>query len=961
MDDERSMEWFSLFMMFTDPRSVFAILYHFISATESAKQATRFSRSPSLHDLIQILGNKRAGKTSTLKTLTHLEYCSEEEATKGAETYNAHLATANWKIEKHPTSNFIPQLILATRTTEIMNKMYLFVFPLFSLPMLVILTYFRIFTNPLILFGCAFSALLFFSPKHSIIVRSEMYTFWRFWLLSDIFIAYLYTRKFSFYKFLLTAFSFYTLRESTFFRQLMGPLVVLHALWGINPGNVLSNQCFTIDPSVAYVGLLVGTALGSLAMAPISYCIYKLKPVQTVIHVLLLAAFILALSGGCAILLQADWFWQVQCTSETHFDGYYLCHLDPVTERKQTSLKSPVFWICAGSLLASMQILAKLVLLAVERSKKYLETILLVLSFIGAVFIALIDIPAMCPASFGISVSYLPETILVFILWKSNYTFESTSRSIKMHRTDSTQLWLRVAECWYKGEKAFLHPQLKIVDFGGEQLYYAMHHVFLRSRGVYLVVFSFETFNEKRKQDVIKWIKSAFAYGGKKSKAFLVGTHRDSCSPEKRKRIVLELNEAVQKCGRAVREFVYTIIKKPLSLVFEIENKGSRTDESITNLRHHIEKRIDIFRQESDDVDNFVYELEDEINDLKENSKIPPIMTKDEINETAYKKFGLTSVQVRKALLYLDDACVIMCSSRGSPYTGDHFDWAELNNYVIIRPQFLADVMALLLTPAEEQDCCILTHQKLSEILAEFNCLSYTNIALKFLEYYGFVLPMPNEEWAIVSRLPQDTVEPSWGKDTNDSRNFYIRFWNAEGIHQNIFDVLLSRLTQSSVDVQTYSRKWFRRSGYFDFRPTRELHAITYRIECHPFHEVFKVTVLTERNRQPHRLMKNLFELLNEIRKVFFPNIEFVTGPACPREDRCEETSTKGSHYHPMVGHIFPFLTTKSSLEEQTSTYLSLHCGKQELDHNDRDLSKNVYFWLLPEQKQSPSAEEFYP
>eukprot|EP00118_Oscarella_pearsei_P005634 m.25931 g.25931 ORF g.25931 m.25931 type:complete len:158 (+) comp29021_c0_seq1:444-917(+) len=144
-----------------------------------------------------------------------------------------------------------------------------------------------------------------------------------------------------------------------------------------------------------------------------------------------------------------------------------------------------------------------------------------------------------------------------------------------------------------------LQPQLQMTDFGGEDIYRSFHRLFLRPKGIYLIVSSFRAFDMQDKdaynkdeiQDVMKWLKWAHKYGGEESKTFLVCTHRDTYknAPELRRKVVAELNDAVQKSKSPLRKFVFTNQDEPSSSIFQIENSGSRSDPALVDLRKRIQ------------------------------------------------------------------------------------------------------------------------------------------------------------------------------------------------------------------------------------------------------------------------------------------------------------------------------------------------------------------------------------
>eukprot|EP00118_Oscarella_pearsei_P005635 m.25933 g.25933 ORF g.25933 m.25933 type:complete len:98 (+) comp29021_c0_seq1:1193-1486(+) len=84
--------------------------------------------------------------------------------------------------------------------------------------------------------------------------------------------------------------------------------------------------------------------------------------------------------------------------------------------------------------------------------------------------------------------------------------------------------------------------------------------------------------------------------------------------------------------------------------------------------------------------------------------------------------------------------------------------------------------MVRLLHCAVNNNCIFIEKELLETILDDF-LLVDAGLTLKFLEYHGFLASLSHQRWALVSCLPPDMEDSSWGKENDDLSASTSTFW----------------------------------------------------------------------------------------------------------------------------------------------------------------------------------------
>eukprot|EP00118_Oscarella_pearsei_P015116 m.134111 g.134111 ORF g.134111 m.134111 type:complete len:1003 (+) comp38130_c0_seq15:511-3519(+) len=978
---EMGARWLNIF-----PPESFAISYIFTAAFKKAKISRK---AKACHRSCYIVGNQRGGKTSLLKSLAGEPFCKEEKATEGAKIHNARPGCElKWKLEENPVSNFLRQAmaeaIAVVNSGGICQVLFSVILYFFVLVGTVIVNY--QFKN--MLQTISFLLVLSFTllwKNHDMIGRLVI-SVWAFLFIFDDQFVLLQFHGFNLLGILFAAFGIGCFLGLLLFTNVASGFIISLSAYGIGPGSILNSDCFTIEQSsylTAAVGIIIGFAFGIpfglLATYTRDVSIRRGPPF------FLLFAFTVCLFPMLFfVVLKASWL-QLGHIYPEQFENKSIVQavMDNPANSLHINVELFLLWIAVGSLiLAGIMLVAgparKLLLLPFPEEDGTTKPCLLgkvrlqstcfcigvLLGLFTIVGLNFFDIVDTCPSIFGMNCCSILTASLAFALQASYWpervrnTLNFNCASINPDGTANYIVLGDISKFIAKDKQGFeelQQPLIKITDFGGEEFYRTLHPVFRRPKGVCLIVFSFKAFDEKEpeaynvdeKQDLITCIKRTYEYSGRESKAFLVGTHRDSYknAPEWRKKIVAKLYEAVSDCDSLRRELVYMEDDNPFSMVFQIENDGPRDDPDLVCLRNKIESQFSICDEKFEEVENAVYQLEDEVTEMNANPDSPPIITRQQLEVVARKKCGLTDHRLTTAIKYLENFQVIITSYQ-LPAREDNCE--ENDQQVLIKPQLLASVVAQLSKQAVRNDC-IFSKKEITKIICKHFSSFDPDNTLKFLRFHGFLASLSNHRWALVACLPPGE-EPSWDKE-NDSPCFYVQFRDAECIHQQIFSRLLTRILESSDDeVESFDIKLRKESGTFAFCPGTGFSAITYRIECHPVQEIFKVSIISGNAKEPHRLMSFLFRLLLALKKSHFPLVDFIAGSHCSR-DKCLERA-ESKTYSPLVGHILPFRKAQSDLENYCGKHLPLFCGVEKLDHDS--LRESDSAWLTPLQKRPP-------
>lgn len=146
---------------------------------------------------------------------------------------------------------------------------------------------------------------------------------------------------------------------------------------------------------------------------------------------------------------------------------------------------------------------------------------------------------------------------------------------------------------------------LEAYDFGGQEVYYAMHHLFLSDYGIYLACIDLSAFNavgiEEMKESeasntwqALEWWLASIAVHAPNSPVAIVGTHDDCLSQDSRRTVYAEVNERISAFCTKLPELneQLQINEQSQLCFFPVDNASTDSGRSISDLREAIESMV---------------------------------------------------------------------------------------------------------------------------------------------------------------------------------------------------------------------------------------------------------------------------------------------------------------------------------------------------------------------------------
>ena len=389
--------------------------------------------------------------------------------------------------------------------------------------------------------------------------------------------------------------------------------------------------------------------------------------------------------------------------------------------------------------------------------------------------------------------------------------------------------------------KEFSSFKLKILDFAGDKEYHAYHHMFLRSRAIYFVVFNMAEFAENSFRDIqpkIKtihlWFESICSHVPLKTPILLVGTHRGNMNQI----FMEEINDYLKSnlwhlyCDEIIENDVDKLI------FFPVENSEGQNDPGVQTLR---EKIRTVAEERKETIGRVIplswIQIQDEIISLRENKKAKFCVTLEEF-PTALGTFICTNWS-KETLKYFHEKGLVIYLDKDP----------ELSKWVLLKPEVLVDIIIQLVMPPPQmiqergfrgdwkllQNKGKLTKSLLTRIIstAEQETVALT----RFLEEYDLICPLSNRRVEMCNQdndqnqsthfapslLPMSAdgcMPPIW-QDDNTDKKFYVFF--KRFLPEPLFHRLLSRAHKNSMlEYPNGQTVLYRDAGMFWMRPSQD-------------------------------------------------------------------------------------------------------------------------------------------
>ncbi|XP_077981109.1 uncharacterized protein LOC144436240 isoform X2 [Glandiceps talaboti] len=497
---------------------------------------------------------------------------------------------------------------------------------------------------------------------------------------------------------------------------------------------------------------------------------------------------------------------------------------------------------------------------------------------------------------------------------------------LKVKRQHIPVVYIREAlKCLVKGTQYFA-TRLSLWDFAGQDIYYSMHHIFISSNAVYLVVFSIEEASkdkEKQLRRLLFWLNSICVHAKDKDSAiFLIGTHKDSVSKETRHQLAEYFDGKLKRIEEICKRLV---VNTDMRRIFCVEN-STRFDKDALNLQSVILREVNALECSNEEFPisflqfyNIVKEKRCWINSTEARVHTSSIYSYEEIKDKMEIDYGINEKSFVEMLDMFDKAGEIIYQPNDE----------TLKKYIIFDPQVLVDVMKSLTTiPATQRQvrqiafyCSVLEERG----IANSNLLSHiaksmglsTEIVVSLLRAYDLICEIPriheNDDqcYIVPSMLPvymhnnECNAEPNWwtGQEADDT--YYLDFGTFEP------DAVFSRLITRCVRVAdatnpSLKRRVFKNIGIFNFG-----RHVSYKLELVNHlpaeQNLFKVVLQKAPGSNGIDLLEWLLEQLDAVRQRDFPHMKYTVGVRCPY-------TTHAIFQNPRKMHIVDFGRSRASL-----------------------------------------------
>lgn len=402
--------------------------------------------------------------------------------------------------------------------------------------------------------------------------------------------------------------------------------------------------------------------------------------------------------------------------------------------------------------------------------------------------------------------------------------------------------------------------KLKLLDFSGDKEYYAYHHVFMRDKAMYIVVFNMANFVDNnfanigaKLQRIRFWLESICSKAAPKTPIFLVGTHRGHMD----KTYFKAIDRHLQKHFLNAFSDELVVNKEAGLLYFPTENSLGWTDREIKKLRKEIMSKAEELKPTMGRKIPYSWiKIQDAIINLRKNKNGKFCVTLQQF-PISVGNF-ICSNWSKDTLRYFHEKGLVIYVEKGQD--------SNLPGWILLKPDILVDIIIKLVTPLTYDelisqpglkrdwkllhDTGMLTESLLGKILSTFQ---EDEKALKsFLEEYDLICPLfynvrsQQEEARVThfvpSLLPISAEEKTrvWN-DEPDDKKFYVFFHRF--LPEPLFQSLLSRAHRLSKQEFPNDEPFICRDvGRFWLQPNPNLTPVPYRLLQLKNQEMIEVT-----------------------------------------------------------------------------------------------------------------------
>ena len=388
--------------------------------------------------------------------------------------------------------------------------------------------------------------------------------------------------------------------------------------------------------------------------------------------------------------------------------------------------------------------------------------------------------------------------------------------------------------------KKFSSIKLRILDFPGEEEYYAYYQIFLRRKAFYVIVFNMMDFAEKHFNEVDAncnrlqfWFETLCTYVPPKTPIFLVGTQRGDMDRNNIKKLDTQLKRCLWNtyCDELVVNDIENLVFFPIENLKEKEESGLQVlQEKITTVAQKVKETF------GREIPLSWVRVQDAIISLKEKKGTKFCLSLEEFSNVLDNHDNFSSTQWSKEILqYFHETGLVIYLERNQD--------PDLSKWILLKPEILVDIIIQLVTPPPEitqerglrrdwnllKEKGLLTKSLLEDIISKIK--ENVEGMTVFLEEYDLICPLVNSKvnmfrvregeqstHFVPSLLPMASERdtPIWYDDDTDKK-CYVFFTNF--LPEPLFHHLLSRAHKlSKVEFPNGHTVLFRDAGKFWLR-----------------------------------------------------------------------------------------------------------------------------------------------
>ena len=311
--------------------------------------------------------------------------------------------------------------------------------------------------------------------------------------------------------------------------------------------------------------------------------------------------------------------------------------------------------------------------------------------------------------------------------------------------------------------KKYPFLKMKILDFAGDEEYYAYHHMFLRNQAVYVVVFNMsdfvpEEFKNLKAERLLVWFESVCGHVQPKTPIFLVGTHCEH----------IDKNH-MQNLNGKLKQILWTsycdelVVNEDEDLIFfPVENSKGENDVGVQMLRIKIMAAAEECKPTTDD-----------------NIPLSWIRIQDAIIQLRQKKVARYCVTLREFPWAFGNIIHTNWSEETLKYFHEQGliiyipKEKDLSDWVLLKPEILVDIITQLVTSSPQmtqtrglrsdwrllQEKGMLTKPLLVSIIS--NVKENEEAMTAFLEKYDLICPLTHTKVKIVTLQDKERLQPT--------------------------------------------------------------------------------------------------------------------------------------------------------------------------------------------------------